>query len=84
MLGALGLAMRATAPEAEPDFTPMAKVEDIERLDVWLPHTNDQQLPRVLLIGDSTTRGYYNRVNRAVPCIDGYCLRYAVDTFGND
>jgi lysophospholipase L1-like esterase len=32
--------------------------EDIEWLDVWLPHTNDHDLPHVLLIGDSITRGY--------------------------
>ena len=33
--------------------------EDIEWLDVWLPNTNDQGLPRVLLIGNSITRAYY-------------------------
>ena len=27
--------------------------EDIEWLNVWLPHTNDRDLPRVLLIGNS-------------------------------
>jgi lysophospholipase L1-like esterase len=32
--------------------------EDIEWLDVWLPDTNSHDLPRVLLIGDSITRGY--------------------------
>ena len=32
--------------------------EDIEWLDVWLPNTNSPDLPRVLLIGDSITRGY--------------------------
>lgn len=32
--------------------------ESIEWLDVWLPNTNDHDLPRVLLIGDSITRGY--------------------------
>jgi lysophospholipase L1-like esterase len=32
--------------------------EDIEWLDVWLPNTNSHDLPRVLLIGDSITRGY--------------------------
>lgn len=40
--------------------------EDIEWLDVWLPHTNDAQLPRVLLIGDSITRGYYPDVEKAL------------------
>jgi len=32
--------------------------ENIEWLDVWIPNTNDAGLPRVLLIGDSITRGY--------------------------
>jgi hypothetical protein len=40
--------------------------EDIEWLDVWLPQTNDRKLPRVLLIGDSITRGYYPEVEKAL------------------
>jgi hypothetical protein len=32
--------------------------EKIEWLDIWIPNTNDHALPRVLLIGDSITRGY--------------------------
>jgi lysophospholipase L1-like esterase len=36
--------------------------ENIEWLDVWLPNTNDHDLPRVLLIGDSITRGYGKQV----------------------
>jgi lysophospholipase L1-like esterase len=36
--------------------------ENIEWLDVWLPNTNDHALPRVLLIGDSITRGYGKQV----------------------
>jgi lysophospholipase L1-like esterase len=36
--------------------------ENIEWLDVWLPNTNDRGLPRVLLIGDSITRGYGKQV----------------------
>ena len=36
--------------------------EDIEWLDVWLPNTNNHDLPRILLIGDSITRGYGPRV----------------------
>ena len=40
--------------------------EDIEWLDVWLPNTNDHALPRVLLIGDSITRGYGGRVESSL------------------
>src|SRR4051794_30016476 len=36
--------------------------ENIEWLDVWVPNTNAHDLPRVLLIGDSITRGYYKEV----------------------
>ena len=38
------------------------KRETVEWIDVWLPHTNDDKLPRVLLIGNSITRGYYPKV----------------------
>jgi lysophospholipase L1-like esterase len=38
------------------------KRENIEWLDVWLPNSNDHALPRVLLMGDSITRGYYSKV----------------------
>jgi hypothetical protein len=36
--------------------------ENIEWLDVWVPNSNARDLPRVLLIGDSITRGYYREV----------------------
>jgi lysophospholipase L1-like esterase len=36
--------------------------EDIEWLDVWMPNTNKHDLPRVLLIGNSITRGYSKEV----------------------
>lgn len=36
--------------------------ESIEWLDVWIPNSNDHALPRVLLIGDSITRGYGKQV----------------------
>lgn len=38
--------------------------EDIEWIDVWGPHNNDSDLPRVLLIGDSITRQYYAGVEQ--------------------
>ena len=42
--------------------TPAPVREDTEWLDVWLPDTNARDLPRVLLIGDSITHGYYPEV----------------------
>lgn len=38
--------------------------ESIEWLDVWMPNTNDAGLPRILLIGNSITRGYYPEVQK--------------------
>jgi lysophospholipase L1-like esterase len=38
------------------------KRESTEWLDVWLPNSNNRDLPRVLLIGDSITRGYGKQV----------------------
>ena len=38
--------------------------ESIEWCDAWMPHTNDRDLPRVLLIGDSITRAYFPAVDK--------------------
>ncbi|HVK09260.1 MAG TPA: SGNH/GDSL hydrolase family protein [Gemmataceae bacterium] len=55
----LSLAMLALTPAADP---PGVVREDIEWLDVWIPGNQVKDLPRVLLIGDSITRGYYGGV----------------------
>jgi lysophospholipase L1-like esterase len=47
------------APAADP---PRVVRENIEWLDVWIPGNNTSGRPRVLLIGDSITRGYYKTV----------------------
>ncbi len=36
--------------------------ENIEWTDVWFPNTNNHDLPRVLLVGDSITRAYFTAV----------------------
>ena len=38
--------------------------EDKEWLDIWLPHSNENNLPRVLLIGNSITRAYSPEVEQ--------------------
>jgi hypothetical protein len=48
--------------KAQEQTTP--KRESIEWLDVWMPNTNDSGLPRILLIGNSITRGYYPEVQK--------------------
>ena len=47
-----------------PSVTRRVVREDIEWCDVWIPHLNEHGLPRVLLIGDSITRAYYQKVER--------------------
>ena len=43
------------AASAAPPAAPKGHLvrEDIEWLDLWLPNTNNHDLPRVLLVGDS-------------------------------
>jgi len=48
---------------AEP-ITATPSLESIEWCDIWISHANETNLPRVLLIGDSITRGYYPEVER--------------------
>lgn len=50
--------------------------ENIEWTDVWFPNSNDSNLPRVLLIGDSITRGYYSAVETNLKG-KAYCARIA-------
>lgn len=61
----LSLAFAAIALLARPTSAadpPKVVRENVEWLDVWVPGNNTSGLPRVLLIGDSITRGYYKEV----------------------
>jgi len=66
-LGAAGLATLLLTPvgtrAAGAEYGSSGR-EAIEWCDIWLPHANETapKLPRVLLIGDSITRGYYPAV----------------------
>ena len=51
----------AVATFAEP---PPPGREGIEWCDIWISHANETNKPRVLLIGDSITRGYYKAVEQ--------------------
>lgn len=58
--------------------------ESIEWSDIWVPHANEDGLPRVLLAGDSITRGYYDGVEKALNG-KAYCARYSTSKFlGHD
>jgi hypothetical protein len=50
--------------------------ENIEWTDVWFPNSNDHDLPRVALIGDSITRAYYAGVESYLKG-KAYCARIA-------
>ena len=55
----VGLVILAPVPAAD---VPKPVRENIEWLDVWVPDNGVTDLPRVLLVGDSITRGYYKDV----------------------
>jgi lysophospholipase L1-like esterase len=66
----VALLLAAPSPAADP---PRVVRERIEWLDVWVPGNDDTKLPKVLLVGDSITRGYYKGVEeklggKAVVC----------------
>jgi hypothetical protein len=50
--------------------------ENIEWTDVWFPNSNDHDLPRVALIGDSITRAYFTAVETNLKG-KAYCARIA-------
>ena len=68
------------APPAPP---PPLLREECEWCDLWMPHFPENKLPRVLLIGDSITRGYSGAVDKL---LDGkaYVFRLADSHFLND
>jgi lysophospholipase L1-like esterase len=55
----LAAAVPALAASAE---GPHISREAIEWCNIWIPDANGTKLPRVLLIGDSITQGYYPKV----------------------
>ena len=46
--------------------TPEPVRERIEWCDIWITNANSNELPRVLMIGDSITRGYFGGVEKAL------------------
>lgn len=69
--------------QAEPaDISPSAR-ESIEWCDIWISHSNETNLPRVLLIGDSITRDYYPGVENHLQG-KAYVARLATSRFASD
>ncbi len=56
------MTLLAVTPIASAVEPPRVVRENIEWLDVWVPGNSIPDQPRVLLIGDSITRGYYKTV----------------------
>ncbi|HVX67808.1 MAG TPA: SGNH/GDSL hydrolase family protein, partial [Bryobacteraceae bacterium] len=52
------------------------KREEIEWCDVWMPNMTRTDKPRVMLIGDSITRGYFKDVEEGLKG-KAYCARVA-------
>lgn len=57
--------------------------EGIEWCDIWIAHANESALPRVLLVGDSITRGYYGEVEKRLTG-KAYVARLATSRFLGD
>jgi len=53
--------------------------ERIEWADIWVTDADKDDLPRVLLIGDSITRGYFDQVEKHLAG-KAYCARLSTST----
>lgn len=56
------------------------RLERIEWTDVWVADANQNALPRVLLIGDSITQGYFRDVEKDLAG-KAYCAKFATSMF---
>lgn len=64
------------APLVHADQPLRIEREGIEWCDIWIPAAPQTDKPRVLLIGDSITKGYYNSVSKHLEG-QAYCARFA-------
>lgn len=55
----LAITHAAFSQESKPGQKPKIERENIEWCDVWIPGATTTNKPRVLLVGDSITKGYY-------------------------
>jgi len=78
----LSLSLVTFITTASAGIAPVAR-EGIEWCDIWITHANETNLPRVLLIGDSITRGYCSGVEKR---LDGkaYVARLTTSAFLSD
>ena len=78
----LGMFVTAFAFGAGAEIKPASR-EGIEWCDIWISHANETNLPRVLLIGDSITRGYYSGVEQRLAG-KAYVARLTTSAFLSD
>ena len=55
-------------------------LEGTEWTDIWVAHADQNDLPRVFMVGDSIARGYFTDVESDLAG-KAYCARYATSTF---
>jgi hypothetical protein len=56
------------------------KLEPVEWSDIWIADTSNLDRPRILLVGDSISKGYYDRVEMRLSG-RANCARYATSRF---
>ena len=69
-----GLAVLARSATDNDERKP--RLEHIEWCDIWIPEANTDAKPRVLLVGDSITRGYFGVVEQELKD-EACCARLA-------
>lgn len=74
----IAAAVLATLPLGAAE--PAPKLERIEWSDIWITDADRDELPRVLLVGDSIVRGYYDGVEKALAG-KAACARYTTSKF---
>lgn len=55
-------------------------LERIEWTDIWVTNADQDNLPRVLFVGDSITRGYFSKAEKELEGVAN-CARYATSAF---
>ena len=56
------------------------QLEKTEWSDIWLADANQNDLPRVLMVGDSIAQGYFRDVEKDLTG-KAYCAKYATSKF---
>ncbi|MEJ2448735.1 MAG: hypothetical protein P8Y37_12460, partial [Anaerolineales bacterium] len=66
----------AVSPTAIQDV----KLEQNDWTTIWIENANQSSLPRILLVGDSITEGYYTKIKKRIE-VNYYLGRYTTSKF---